>query len=354
MNNKTRIVTLQSLRCFAFLGVFISHACGTLYLGRWGVSVFFVLSGFLMTYNYFGSKRLNAKNVKDSIIFSFSKIRDLYPLHIITTLFFVFLSFVGENKAQISITSIANIISNFLLIQTWLPFEGFRSITGVSWYLCTFVFTQFMFPFINKYMEKYNKKKAYVILSLSTIILIAIGIMDKILSTFGILSGVLYEHPLHRFWEFFIGCNVGYIFLHRNHNLEKFKYTLLEFVAICLVFISNIANALLIGDEWSTVLVFIFSTIVIIYTFAIGKGRISNLLTNNITSYIAKISQYAFLIHIVVFKCLEIVYYHIPNINIVEFDTKYGSWIKLSLGLILTIVSCEFWLKLINYTPKKR
>ena len=59
-----RINSLQALRAIAFLSVFIFHANrsflgdGVLYdsfiksLGRWGVSVFFVLSGFVMTYDH--------------------------------------------------------------------------------------------------------------------------------------------------------------------------------------------------------------------------------------------------------------------------------------------------------------
>lgn len=50
-----RIDSIQSLRAIAFLAVFMSHSrlFGLGFLGAWGVSIFFVLSGFLMVYSYY-------------------------------------------------------------------------------------------------------------------------------------------------------------------------------------------------------------------------------------------------------------------------------------------------------------
>ena len=48
---KKKIDSLQALRAIAFFGIFISH-CGLIDFGKLGVSVFFIMSGFLMFYNY--------------------------------------------------------------------------------------------------------------------------------------------------------------------------------------------------------------------------------------------------------------------------------------------------------------
>ena len=46
-----RLDSLQGLRAFAFLGIFLGH-CGIGSAAGMSVCVFFVLSGFLMIYNY--------------------------------------------------------------------------------------------------------------------------------------------------------------------------------------------------------------------------------------------------------------------------------------------------------------
>lgn len=74
-----RIESLQGLRAIAFLAILISHSrvfnCG--YLGAWGVSIFFVLSGFLMTYNYMPRQDFKYPS---PLVFGWQKIKKLYPL----------------------------------------------------------------------------------------------------------------------------------------------------------------------------------------------------------------------------------------------------------------------------------
>ena len=54
-NKKNKLHSLQIVRFFAFMLVFCEHA-GVLHTGKFGVSVFIILSGFLMLYNYAHNK----------------------------------------------------------------------------------------------------------------------------------------------------------------------------------------------------------------------------------------------------------------------------------------------------------
>ena len=61
MNNKREsLKMLDALRGVTFLGVFMFHTELNVFrtLGGWGVSVFFVLSGFLMVYSYWEQDRI--------------------------------------------------------------------------------------------------------------------------------------------------------------------------------------------------------------------------------------------------------------------------------------------------------
>lgn len=86
MDRRERIQSLQVVRALGFLGVFIAH-CGVTHVetGPWGVSLFFVLSGFVMVYTYY-DRELPASWIQ-CIKFSAEKIRRLYPLHILMVFF---------------------------------------------------------------------------------------------------------------------------------------------------------------------------------------------------------------------------------------------------------------------------
>ena len=96
MGKKGRIESLQIVRGIAFLLLYLFHAIrtfpgeGRIYrffatgLGTWGVSVFFVLSGFLMVYSYWDRPPQAA--LMSSARFALNKIAKLYPLHIIMLL----------------------------------------------------------------------------------------------------------------------------------------------------------------------------------------------------------------------------------------------------------------------------
>lgn len=79
-----RMDTLQALRFLACLCIF-AHHCYIIEYVYWGVSVFFVLSGFLMAYNYYGRPALSLSPLA-SLRFSIGKVGKLYPLHVLALL----------------------------------------------------------------------------------------------------------------------------------------------------------------------------------------------------------------------------------------------------------------------------
>lgn len=78
--------SLQTIRALAILGIFVSHSGIQMFEanGDWGVSVFLILSGFLMFYSYSDSDRISECGLKYSLKFGVHKIKRLYLLHIVT------------------------------------------------------------------------------------------------------------------------------------------------------------------------------------------------------------------------------------------------------------------------------
>ena len=80
------ILSLQSIRGIACAVIFICHAgYGASWgLGAWGVSVFFVLSGFVLTYSYWDRISIDHQvNTKESFEFCKKRMGKLFLLHVI-------------------------------------------------------------------------------------------------------------------------------------------------------------------------------------------------------------------------------------------------------------------------------
>ena len=352
-NNKT-ITTLQALRGYSFLFVFLGHS-GLfkrlmLSFGTGSISVFLVLSGFVMIYSYYGKDKIKKISVKDNLYFSIKKMKKLYPLHIICTISMIIrLLILGYINSENALMMSIKFILNALLIQEYIPLTA-RSINGVSWYLCVTMLGYFIFPWFLKYFEKsYSKRKAILSIIVCISIKIAIGFLYRMIPTVPNYNNVLwdndicqwliYRFPISRIWDIIIGFNLGFLFIHlKDYPYRTWQVTRAEIVGIVFAVFASISYYALYQEAdtgnnifnfhperwWTYSLAYLPSSIIIIYSFATQKGIISNLQNNRIALYLARISPYAFLIHYVVLSYLEVVYYHIPGFSIGEFNSNYG------------------------------
>ena len=76
MENNKKIESLQALRALAFLSIFLVHANGPFIMGYFAVTVFFVLSGFLLMYRHGEEER--PVSVTDNLRFAAKKISGIY------------------------------------------------------------------------------------------------------------------------------------------------------------------------------------------------------------------------------------------------------------------------------------
>lgn len=370
MTTRKNIDTLQMIRCFAILGICLSHTDFLLFksLGAWGTSLFFILSGFVMTYNFFESNKINSVSIKDNAHFAIKKIKPLYPLYIITTLLMFCRLIIGEEAISIHIALI-RLVLNIFLMQTWLPFSD-AALNGPAWFLSAIVISYFLFPYINTYMEKkYTKRKALCMIIVSIAlqyVICLIGSKLPSITNFELLATpellqewIVYNAPISRFFDFFIGSNLSYIFINKRHDLSITIYSILELLSIILVFVSNLVSSKLddsvfLGEK--RVIVFTFGVIVLLYAFAVGKGKISNVLTNKVTVYVGNISSCIFLIHMPIFTYIYVFIYRIPFINGKTILDKYYSWIEVTIGFIIVIILSEVYIRTVrhrSYAGKK-
>lgn len=306
-----KIDSLQALRAWAFLGVFLEH---TKYYYRWpafGVSIFFIMSGFLLTYRYENVEL--SVSLKKRFLFSWNKIKKLYPLHIMTMLCAVILtvaSFIrhGASTGEIN-RLILKVVSHVTLLQTWIPDCTISiSLIEPAWFLSTLMFLYFTFPWMKRLVERQSLMKLCLICVL--ILLAEIAACIPVTRKWGNPSVVyiwfMYCFPIFRLGDLFIGCVLKRLFFEcKVKDMGTVRASIYELLATGLtlaVFFwcaekhsNTVLDAL---DNWTTPYIPIAAIWVLL--FAANKGLISRALTNRISIAVGNISPFAFLIHFVV------------------------------------------------------
>lgn len=312
---RPQLISLQALRGLAFLGIFFEHTL-LAQTGAWGVSVFFVLSGFLMIYSYYD--RDMEVSIKSGLQLACKKSSKLYTLHIITLLAAIPFSF--HNLDEIfSMAFLKKFLPNVLFLQSWFP-DGpmYFSFNAVSWYLSSCILLYFSFPFIHKriisYASKHNAYWAIVLTFVCQLVLAyltsQISVSDAISDNFA--KWFTYICPFFRLGDFFIGCNLGYLFLSAKEGSTKCNFTgstlceLLVFLFIGIELYLYDAKIAFGGMEcFRYTLLFTPSTVALIYLFAQNNGYITRFFTNKRFIQLGNISAYTFLIHPIVIRYLN-------------------------------------------------
>ena len=305
--------------------------------GAWGVSVFLILSGFLMIYSY--HDRSIVCDFISSVQFAIKKIKALYPLHILTLIATVpfYLWTVGNADFY------KKLFSNAFLLQSWFGESSvYFSFNGVAWYLSTCVLLYFAFPLIHKLIRCYKTKKhAYLGILLTFMLQIILAFLSNnmvVSSSFtdNYSKWFTYIFPVFRLGDFFIGCSLGYIFLHRREAQHKFATTFCELVTFLLIATSLYlydTQISLGGLEWYRyTLLYSPTSVLLVYLFAQNQGYLTKLLANPVLIHLGNISAYTFLIHPVVIRYINKVFFTIKGYTILP-------WKLAVLAFVLTWIA---------------
>lgn len=208
---------LTGLRFYAAMWVFLYHffpvyttlpKIDFFEIGYLGVDVFFVLSGFILTYVYYNQFFINKTTVKDYWNFVLKRFAKIYPLHFVITLIFIPVSCIGKyllHQDSINIYFDA-LLQNFLMIHSWSTTE-YLSWNFPSWsisaewfaYLFLFVPLAFIYKFSRLFFF------LFVILIIGAFVYYWIGIPNFTLDRYT-LNGLPRIIP-----EFILGILVGFV-----------------------------------------------------------------------------------------------------------------------------------------------
>ncbi|MFD1359139.1 acyltransferase family protein [Fictibacillus halophilus] len=296
-NAREGLIKLNSLTSFRFIAallVYFYHVgiAKEFQTGYLGVSFFFMLSGFILVYNY--KEKLIKLDPYQLKRFYIARVAKIYPIHFLTFLLAIPYYFFIPLKHE-PFLYVFQAITNLLLIHSFIPF-GNVSFNGVSWSLSDEMFFYLLFPFIVFYWMKVSfikLVKLFVFIWIMTILL-ALYIPNE--TNFS--QWFFYFFPGIRIVEFIGGMILGGIFLKVKNisNVSFFLFSFLEFFSILLF-----VGIVLISPQFSQNLRYGLMTIpailFIIFVFAFQKGILSKFLSLKLFVYLGEISFSFYMVH---------------------------------------------------------
>lgn len=312
---------LTGLRFIAALMVYLCHL-NTDYFGVFvkemfsqgfiGVSFFFILSGFILSYSYEDKLKNEVTSKRQFILLRLARI---VPMHLLLAMPFILLTIHLKNF------DFSKTLTNILLVQSWIPKEDYYfSLNGVSWSLSDELFFYLMFiPLI------YTSITKKVITAISIITLLLTIYFLKIIQTEELNHWLYYIFPVSRLVEFICGMIIYACWKNsRQQTVDSllFLISLLPLL-IAIYYSNNINNSLRYSLYYLLPMVIFFTSCIYL-----RNGVIHTILSSKTLELLGKSSFIFYLIHqpIILF-CFKI------------FGHNPGPLYLIALLVIITIVS---------------
>jgi peptidoglycan/LPS O-acetylase OafA/YrhL len=300
--------------------------------GQIAVPVFFILSGFVLAYNY--THRFQTFSFKNIWHFLLLRLARIYPVHLVTLLFV--LAMVGVSRfweVDLDPTgyTLRDFILNIFLVHTWIP-DARLNWNYPSWSISSEWFAYIFFPvttlLTSRWITSLRQTIAFLLLTLTSSILLltfwgglSFHLLLLVIPTF--LSGTAVFGLLRHFpsaipsnlWIWVPECLV------------------LLAIAVCLIAPPNVALAFLA-----------FSFLSIILVLAWIRGQCHNLWKSAALVFLGEISYSLYMTHTLVQK---VVYTLLPSSrfedsHLVIRIVVIGIYSSLIVGICL---ACYYWLE---------
>lgn len=296
MKADTELLPLTGLRFVAAFYVFLFHIHirwplaevgffkNVLDQGAIGMSVFFVLSGFILAYRYANSQ----VPLKIYLLNRFSRIYPIYVLAALVTLPWIGIDVNGATFTEIALQIgkiLLMVISVVFVIQAWLPQIFSLWNNGASWSISVEVFCYLVFPLVFPLLNRLSLRQLGYIAGAASIAAAWPGLSAALFSSHVIT--IFYSLPIFRLPEFIVGvCSSIAV----ARGALQSRKTTAQMAAICVLLIYiGFAGPLLpvyVGHSWIVVPTVAIVTI----TLASGNGIIAQILGCRPMVWLGKVS----------------------------------------------------------------
>jgi peptidoglycan/LPS O-acetylase OafA/YrhL len=357
-----RLPALTGLRFIAAAMILAQHARAEFHISvppiplDHGVSLFFVLSGFILAHVYPQLETWPATKQ-----FLALRIARIWPAHAVTLLLAVL-------AYQVAIDE--RFLANLTMVHAWIPVgPWFFSYNAVSWSVSTEFFFYLMFPLLiwnwsRTFWWKWIASLGVLILlcELSRALSLPNGFKpEKVVTSLG----VLYINPLARLLEFITGMVTYLVYARLRPNLLTFgrhsprlliiAATIVELGALVLVWYFFTAVPLiawieiLVGDgvwrEWAVHACSFPALALLILILGLGFGWVSKLLSSTVAVILGEISYSVYLLNQIVYSTY-VRQWHSAGAN--YLDVAICVTVTLGLAYLLWRVvelPCRTWVK---------
>lgn len=343
---KNRCESIQGLRLIAFLAIVVEHTEIYIGGGEWAVSLFLIMSGFLMAashldnYEKINSKEYLKKKIIKFVPLNMTMILIALPIAIATSS-----ANIGVQPAKVWFVKF---FLDIFMIETWVPVYKYWSDINISaWYLTLYIFNILMFKYIMKLFANLKVK----VIACSVILLYALQIIfswkvgTKILYTYGNYPYVwfLYRFPFIRLIDFAIGCGVGCAFRKiGKKNANEILCNILECLTWGIVLFEIYMYPTGIIPVWyRNACLFVPTNIILVVLCARQKSIISGLLSKKVFVWLGNLVMYAFLIHHVIIDYLNYL-----NVNVSQINLNH--WIIFIICVVLSFWMAYLYKKIIE------
>jgi peptidoglycan/LPS O-acetylase OafA/YrhL len=322
---KERLSALTSLRFFAAALIVVYHSlkdfgldpndiCKKLALDQ-GVSCFFVLSGFILSYSY-----PILETMPKTQRFFLARFARIWPAHLVCFVLVVMIlgvsvwQPVGGRWPWIT-------LANVSMLQAWIPqARSYFSLNAPSWSISNEMFFYLCFPvLISRWNETWRQKMLFCAMAVLGCQVVALALKSSVgqQGYSEVTHWLLYINPLARLFEFVLGMFAFGIYQrYRTKGIRQvtsLEATLLECVALALISV-NLLLMPTITNCWSghptdqVVLYWMRYAggaplyAFLIFVLALNKGATARILSAPTLVLLGEISYSLYLIHWIVLQ----------------------------------------------------
>lgn len=333
---KLKLNGIAGLKFIAVLLMFYWHSGLTnvipsvIDFGARGCEFLFVVSGFLVAYNY---KRKHDNILKEMLFYSSKKFVKVWPLHVLMALVMLFLE-----RMHFTADKLPSLFMNIFLLQSWHnDYSIIMSFNGTSWFLSSIMFCYLLSPILIKLCKNYK------ISLICFIVLVAIRVVfDRYIYGLGEISKIIKVHtfPVVRLTEFLMGMLLCPLFLQLNNKINWNKQ--LKIILFSIFEIIVLAGLIVCMQKVDfTRAEFVVLMALVTFTFAFDGGVISKLFSFQPFRFLSSLQFEFYILHAGILRILQILWFD----NLSMPKNSVNLYIIDAIALVVLIGVCFLYRK---------